>query len=1037
MSRAAVKKGGALAARAVAVLMSTVLAVSVCVPSQALAIGEDAGAWTVTYSRYHIEDGYSAVNGGAGYHSDRGEIGYCYDYNSHGPGTEGQEYTHMKRGTTMTDYIMAMGYPATTTIGGKTWSDGKAQAITQLAAWLASGTVDEETSISFENSSDEVVAAAHKLYNESKSYKGGDASIDGCSSIIFVDGSTEVQPMLTVNLFGHISLTKLSAVPDTTDGNALYPLSGAKYGIYTDAACAESYHGYVLTTDKAHNADLDLVPGTYYVKEIAVPDCGAYTPDATVYKVKVEARKTTPVNGGKVTDTPQSNAIGIFAKKHDSDTQAGRPQGDAVLKGAVFTVKYYDNTDANTSGAPTRTWQFTTDDHGEIWLNGGAGKYHSGGDPLYKNTAGKPTFPFGTYAIQETSAPQGYLVNSETHVRVVKDTDGKKGTAENVESYVVADSLKCDEGGIPVTDDDVIRGGVQVVKADRELDRSEAIGGNHHDEKTGGTTLSGIEFTIVNESAMSVKVGEEWFEPGQAIETITTAWNEEAQAYTAQTPTDELPYGTYTIQETKTNESYLLTDGEPRTFQIREDGLVVKADADGESLTFRNQVVRNDIEVTKKASSTNESLMVPFLVTNVTTGEAHVFCTDRNGDYSSASSWNKHSSNTNGNDGLIGAEGIKASDMDPKAGLWFSLGEDGSDAPVDDTLAALPYGEYLLQELRCEANQGLELVSKTFWIERDSGAAKAVWMSIDDEDGPRIGTTATDAADGDHYADAAQKVKLVDTVAYERLKPGTEYVVSGTLMVKSSGEALLDAEGNPVTGTTTFTPVASSGTVDIVFELDASLLAGEDVVAFESVRGESVEVAAHCDIDDEGQTVRIVRIGTTLTDDADGDHTVEAGKVKLTDTVEFEGLEPGVEYTMAGTLMDKETGKALVGTDGKEVTATARFTPDEADGTVEVTFEFDTSRIADGGELVAFERCLDTGSKVVASHEDIDDEGQTVKVHNPQAPEGPKGGGYDKTGDATLPIAAAIAILAAGAMGAAAYGIRKRRDDGADEAGEE
>ena len=52
--------------------------------------------------------------------------------------------------------------------------------------------------------------------------------------------------------------------------------------------------------------------------------------------------------------------------------------------------------------------------------------------------------------------------------------------------------------------------------------------------------------------------------------------------------------GTYTIQETKTNESYLLTDGEARTFEIREDGVTVSADVDGGELIFRDQVIHTE-----------------------------------------------------------------------------------------------------------------------------------------------------------------------------------------------------------------------------------------------------------------------------------------------------------------------------------------------------------------------------------------------------------------------------------------------------------
>ena len=163
-----------------------------------------------------------------------------------------------------------------------------------------------------------------------------------------------------------------------------------------------------------------------------------------------------------------------------------------------------------------------------------------------------------------------------------------------------------------------------MVKADAELGKSEAVGGNGHTAEGVGTTLSGIEFTITNDSAAKVLAGDAWYEPGDTIMAIETAWNEEAGAYTAQTASDALPYGTYTIQETATNDTYLLTDGEPKTFEIREDGVIVSADAAGGDLEFRDQVVRNDLKISKKAEDTNESLQVPFAITNEATGETHV-----------------------------------------------------------------------------------------------------------------------------------------------------------------------------------------------------------------------------------------------------------------------------------------------------------------------------------------------------------------------------------------------------------------------------
>ena len=510
--------------------------------------------------------------------------------------------------------------------------------------------------------------------------------------------------------------------------------------------------------------------------------------------------------------------------------------------------------------------------------------------------------------------------------------------------------------------------------------------------------------------------------------TLTTAWNDEAGAYTAQTAADALPYGTYDVRETSTNGSYLLTDGEPRTFEVRTGGEIVSASADGAALEFRDQVVRNDLELSKKSESDNAGLMVPFAIENAATGETHVLVTDRNGDASTASSWNKHSRDTNANDALLGHEGpIAAADMDPKAGIWFSLGEDGSSAPVDDSLAALPYGAYTMTELRCDANEGLELITRSFWIDRDSTVAKAVWMGLDDQEGPRISTTAKDGTDGDKDVSADAEAKVVDAVAYEGLKAGEKYELSATLVDKATGEPVADASGMPVEAKAEFAPALSTGSQDVEISFDASLLGGRDLVVFESLRKDGVEVASHAVLSDEGQTVHVaVEVGTQAADAADGDQVIEAGKAKVVDTVAYKGLVPGETYIAVGTLMDKGTGEPFLDKDGNEVTARTPFEPEAPSGTVEVTFEFDTEGLAEGDELVVFEKVLDSAGNVVAAHEDIDSAEQSVVVDNPDTPEVPEEP-YAKTGadapDGTgYAVAAGIALAAtAGAGGALAY----------------
>ncbi|MDG4958383.1 VaFE repeat-containing surface-anchored protein, partial [Lactococcus lactis] len=122
--------------------------------------------------------------------------------------------------------------------------------------------------------------------------------------------------------------------------------------------------------------------------------------------------------------------------------------------------------------------------------------------------------------------------------------------------------------------------------------------------------------------------------------------------------------------------------------------------------------------------------------------------------------------------------------------------------------------------------------------------------------------------------------------------------------------------------------------------------------------------------------------GTTATDKSDGDKVLDADQqVTINDAVDYTGLTVGKEYTINGVLMDKSTGKPLE-VDGKEVTGSTTFTPTTADGTVNVEFTFNASALK-GQTIVVFEKAYQ-GDKEVASHEDINDEGQTVEVANPK-----------------------------------------------------
>lgn len=141
------------------------------------------------------------------------------------------------------------------------------------------------------------------------------------------------------------------------------------------------------------------------------------------------------------------------------------------------------------------------------------------------------------------------------------------------------------------------------------------------------------------------------------------------------------------------------------------------------------------------------------------------------------------------------------------------------------------------------------------------GTELAVHADIEDEGQtvtvkvPEIQTTAK--ANGKKEITAKGEITIKDTVKYTNLTPGKEYKIVGTLMDKATGKPF-EVDGQPVTSEVTFTPEKSNGKVTVSFTFDSSAIKETtELVVFETLYRDDVEIAVHADIDDEGQTVKI------------------------------------------------------------------------------------------------------------------------------------------------------------------------------------
>ena len=761
-------------------------------------------------------------------------------------------------------------------------------------------------------------------------------------------------------------------------------LEGAEFTIeYFDTVDYDSYDAlkkasvkptrtWVVRTDENGRAFLDndsLVSGDelYYQDGVPILPRGSlavYESKApTGYKLnsKIDFQKiqdnylegVTTFNMPEIPETVIRG--GVSVQKLNSET-GQTPQGGADFSGITFSI-INDNPNA-----------VTVD-----------GKSHNPGQTVKnivtdnKGVAKTPAdcLPYGKYIIRETATNDNHL-NTSNEMRVTVSEDGK------MYSFTAKD--------------DIVRGGVKITKHDIETGTGDPLG---------GASLDGTKFEIKTLNEKPVIVSGVTYTKGQVVHALTIKDGE------ASTSAHLLPFGLYSIQEVKAGEGYLLTDGEPHEFRIAKDGVLVNP-FDG---AFENQVMRSDLEFTKKGDDGQDRLAgVAFKLTSKTTGESHVVVTDENGYFSSASSWNKHTHETNANDWALDADGvIDSSKLDATAGVWF-----GGTTP-DDSKGALPYDTYLIEELRCSANEGYQLIETSVIVSRDGkvydfGTLTDVKASIT--------TKAYDPMDGDSNIGMGDYLYIEDKVAYANLFPGRSYTLVAELHDAKTGEVLFDGK----TVEHTFTAQEPSGfEVVRINGIDTLELAGKTITVYEKLYDEGGSlIAKHTDKDDVNQQVTVIvpEIGTTAVDGADGDKLVSTDDAAtVVDTVHYKNLIPGNRYALVGALFVKKTaddgsvtGEPLV-VDGAPVVSHTTFTPETADGDADVTFTFDSLALKDGTQLVACEVLFGLGFEPesfadieaatlldlveepdtgldglypLAYHADMEDLGQTVTIKNPK-----------------------------------------------------
>lgn len=515
-------------------------------------------------------------------------------------------------------------------------------------------------------------------------------------------------------------------------------------------------------------------------------------------------------------------------KKDSANTQISGGNSCYSIEGAEYTF-YTDS--ACTAMAKTRSGENAVI---SIKANGDS-------DPVELET--------GSYYVKETKAPKGYALDTKAHaIEVIKD---------KTSTFSAHDVPKSNETGLLI----------------QKLDKETGLGAPQ-----GAASLAGAEYTVkyydVNPKAKMTEA-----EMASAVSSKTPArignkeasWvfktdeqgridmsqpdrylirDRSAELYRNSSGKPAFPIGIISVQETKAPEGYLI-DKTVRYASITDDG---NAENLSSLKTFtgdrglKEQVIRGDLSLKKAAEGRNRMAGVEFSFTSLTNGERHVLVTDKNGYLNTSASWNPHDAS--------------AGELpDPQNGIWFNgYNDEKTGAKPDNKLGALPYDRYLMEEIRCDANKGYELISDEITIERAGFVLDLGTYDDAKEPVPEIGTNARDAKTDSSKAIADKEIVIIDSVDYRGLKPGRTYVVEGILMDKETEKPLLDDAGNEIRSSAEFYAEKEKGSTEVVFTFSGESLGGKTAVVFEYLKLEGELVAEHTDIKSREQTVKIIEI---------------------------------------------------------------------------------------------------------------------------------------------------------------------------------
>lgn len=701
-----------------------------------------------------------------------------------------------------------------------------------------------------------------------------------------------------------VTLTKTSADVKITNGNVNYSLEGAVYNVYK--AYVNPNHDYAndpviatFTTDANGKATLSrkLENGDYVTIEQVAPL--GYTLDKNVHRFSINGKSANL----DVVDDPTK--IRLTVRKKDADTNSNVPQGDATLEGAQYRITYTNNDERIENIVTT----------------------NKSGQAVLRN------IPIGVLVtVEEIGVPLGYKLDSKVHTYITT-TDTKE-----LEYDLIPEDFT----------EEVMKGQIALHKQYETLDDL--------------AEEQGAEFDVYLKSAGSFDAAKE-----TERDHITTGADGMAT-------TKDLPYGTYVVHQTKGgNGRQLVADFD---VSISEDGKVYSYDLVNIQKNAQLKIVKTSEDGVVEGIHFRVTRLEDNYSAEYVTNAAGEILTETLPIYADKDGANKYQYKVEELDTeetfgyqLPDSQTVELSEGEIASVSFHNVPiEIGTKATVEgekevdpldkvtltDTVSytgLVPGKEYKVTGVLMDKKTGEKLLvngkeitaETTFIAETKNGSVDVTFIfdatglhgkgivvfedlyrenallathaDINDEGqtvkikNPEIGTKAT--ADGKKEI-TADKITITDVVSYKDLTPGKEYKLTGVLMNKATNDKLL-IDGKEITAEATFTPKATTGEVEMTFTFDARELTVEtEVVAFETLYRDGIEIAVHADIEDEGQTVKILplhgSISTIKVDAGDSQHRLSGAVFGIYRDVNGDGRYTEGIDTFVGNMREKETG---------------------------------------------------------------------------------------------------------------------------------